>query len=73
MENTNYIYSKEDVLNICQSIFNDIDKCITKLVKSRLNSDAKMEMDASREMESLICGIQQDITVINDYIKKIDE
>lgn len=61
-------YTKDEVLNICRGMFNDIDKCITNLVKSRLNSDEKLEKNTLFEMEKLICGIQQDLVVVIDYI-----
>lgn len=61
-------YTKEDILDICKSMFNDIDECITNLVKARLNNDEKKERRTLNEMESLICGVQQDLAVIIDYI-----
>ena len=64
----NNIYTKDEALNICRGMFNDIDKCITNLVKSRLNGDEKLEKNTLFEMEKLICGIQQDLVVVIDYI-----
>ena len=64
----NSIYTKDEVLRVCREDFNEIDKCITNLVKSRLNDDEKMEQKTLCEMEKLICGIQQDLTVVIDYI-----
>lgn len=61
-------YTKDEVLNICRGMFNGIDKCVTNLVKSRLNDDDKMEQKTLCEMEKLICGIQQDLAVVIDYI-----
>ena len=61
-------YTKEEILDTCKSMFNDIDECITNLVKARLNNDEKKERRTLNEMESLMCGIQQDLTVVIDYI-----
>lgn len=61
-------YTKDEILRVCREDFNEIDKCITNLVKSRLNDDEKMEQKTLCEMEKLICGIQQDLTVVIDYI-----
>lgn len=61
-------YTKEEILRVCREDFNEIDKCITNLVKSRLNNDEKLEKNTLFEMEKLICGIQQDLVVVIDYI-----
>lgn len=61
-------YTKDEILKVCRDDFNDIDKCITNLVKSRLNADKELEQKTLCEMERLICGIQQDLTVVYDYI-----
>lgn len=61
-------YTKEEILDTCKLMFNDIDDCITNLVRARLNNDEKMERRTLNEMESLMCGIQQDLTVVIDYI-----
>lgn len=61
-------YTKEEILNICREMFNDIDNCITNLIKARMNDDEKMERRTLNKMESLICGVQQNLAVIIDYI-----
>ena len=61
-------YTKDEILKICRENFNDIDKCISNLIKSRLNADNELEQKTFCEMERLICGIQQDLTVVYDYI-----
>lgn len=61
-------YTKDEILKVCRDDFNDIDKCIANLIKSRLNTDEELEQKTLCEMESLICGIQQDLTVVYDYI-----
>lgn len=61
-------YTKEEILKTCREMFNDIDNCITNLVKARMNDDDKMERKTLNKMESLMCGIQQDLTVVIDYI-----
>ena len=61
-------YTKEEILDTCKSMFDDIDDCITNLVKARLNNDEKKERRTLNEMESLMCGVQQNLVVIVDYI-----
>lgn len=61
-------YTKDEILKVCRDDLNDIDKCIGNLIKSRLNADKELEQKTLCEMERLICGIQQDLTVVYDYI-----
>lgn len=61
-------YTKEEILNTCREMFADIDNCITNLVKARLNDDEENERRTLNKMESLICGVQQNLAVIIDYI-----
>lgn len=61
-------YTKDEILKICRDNFNDIDNFISNLIKSRLNADKELEQKTLCEMERLICGIQQDLTVVYDYI-----
>ena len=61
-------YTKDEILKVCRDDLNDIDKCIANLIKSRLNADKELEQKTLCEMEKLICGIQQDLTVVYDYI-----
>lgn len=61
-------YTKEEILNTCREMFDDIDNCITNLVKARLNDDEENERRTLNKMESLICGVQQNLAVIIDYI-----
>jgi hypothetical protein len=61
--------NKNEILNECTSLYRDIDKCITNLVKARLNNDSSLEQKAYFEMEKLMIGTLQDLTVIMDYIE----
>ena len=61
-------YTKDEILKICRDNFNGIDKFIANLIKSRLNADKELEQKTLCDMERLICGIQQDLTVVYDYI-----
>lgn len=64
--------TKNEILNECTSLYHDIDTCITNLVKARLNNDSKSEQKAYFEMEKLMIGTLQDLTVIMDYIENKD-
>lgn len=60
------------VLDKCNRLYNEIDNCITDLIKARLNDDTKSEQKAYFEMEKLMIGTLQDLTVIMDYIENKD-
>ena len=64
--------NKNEILNECATLYQDIDKCITNLIKARLNDDSKSEQKAFFEMEKLMIGTLQDLTVIIDYIENND-
>jgi hypothetical protein len=61
--------NKNEILNECTLLYHDIDKCITNLVKARLNNDSSLEQKTCFEMEKLMIGTLQDLTVIMDYIE----
>ena len=61
--------NKNEILNECTTLYHDIDKCITNLVKARLNNDSNSEQKAQFEMERLMCDTQQELSVIMDYIE----
>lgn len=66
-------YTKEDIISICKDLYMDIDKCIDDIVKSRLKKDIALENKAHFEMEKIIVGTKQDLTVIIDYLKNLQE
>lgn len=53
-----------------QKLYNDIDKCIDKLLQSRKNYNIKQEYDAMMEMEGLMIATQQQLTCILDKLSK---
>ena len=64
------MYTKTEMLEECNRLYHEIDKCITDLVKARLNDDTKSEQKALFNMEKLMCDALQDLSVIIDYIEK---
>ena len=61
--------NKNEILNECTTLYHDIDKCITNLVKARLNDDSKSEQKALFNMEKMMCETLQNLSVIIDYIE----
>ena len=53
-----------------KELYNDIDRCIDKLLQGRKNNDPKQEIDAIVEMESLLVATQQQLTCILDKLSE---
>lgn len=49
----------------------DIDDCITKLTKSRLDKNHEEECVALLRMESLLCAMMQQLQCHIDYLEQI--
>lgn len=60
----------EKLIESTQQLYNDIDKCIDKLLESRKNWDTKQEMNSLIEMESLMVATLQQLQCILDYLKE---
>ena len=74
---------KDEIINIIQeeklaSYGTTSDYALTSdtiddIVKSRLKKDIALENKAHFEMEKIIVGTKQDLTVIIDYLKNLQE
>lgn len=53
-----------------QQLYNDIDKCVDKLLQSRRRYDTKQEMDSVIEMESLMVATLQQLQCVLDHLKE---
>lgn len=49
----------------------DIDDCITKLIKSRLDEDNEEKCVALLRMESLLCATMQQLQCHIDYLEQV--
>lgn len=50
--------------------YNDIDRCITDLIKARTSHNETAERKALSTMEGIMVGVQQELTCLNDYFKR---
>lgn len=59
----------EKLIESTQQLYNDIDKCVDKLLQARRRHDSKQEMDSLIEMESLMVATLQQLQCILDHLK----
>ena len=55
------------------SLYSDIDTCISKLLKARTDKDSEAEGKALFKMEGLMVATLQDLSCIEDYLEKQKE
>lgn len=60
---------KDKILQSIDDLYQEIDKCITDIVKARLEHDSLAEGKALFKMESLMVGAEQELSFLYDYIK----
>ena len=46
------------------NLYNDIDRCISKLIKSRLDKNKELESEVYFEMEGLMVSTQQELSYL---------
>ena len=61
-------YFKEKALTSTKSLYNDINNCISLLLKGRSNKNKDVEGQALSEMERLMCSTLQQLDCLIDYI-----
>jgi hypothetical protein len=60
--------TKREVLNSIEKLYDDIDGCITNIVRSRLTKDTELEGRSLFHMEGLIVASQQELSFLHQYI-----
>lgn len=60
--------SQVELVNNAKELYNSINKCIDKIVLSRLHQDVKAEERAVFQAETLLCQVQQYLSNIIDYL-----
>lgn len=63
-------YNKEHIVSSSQSLYNDIDNCITELLRARVNKNVSKEQECLCKMESLTISTMQQLSVLIDYIEE---
>ena len=60
---------KDNLIESIDSLYSDIDKCISSLLYARINHDAEKEGMCLLLMESLMVNTQQELCCVSDYLK----
>jgi len=63
----------EKIRNEINNLYSEIDTCISELLKSRTDKDSKAEGNALFKMEGLMVATLQDLSCIENYLKKQNE
>ena len=64
------MYTRKEIIDEIKSVYEDLNLCQTELISARLAKDHKREMKALYELERQIIGVQQDLTVIYNYLNE---
>ncbi len=63
------MYTRKETIEEINKLYGEIDKVQDEILAARLEKDSEKELKALRQMESLAIGVQQDLTVIRDYLE----
>ena len=61
---------KDKLIESVDSLYSEIDKCISSLIHARINHDAEKEGVCLFLMESLMVNTQQELCCISNYLNK---
>ena len=64
------MYTRKEIIDEIKSVYEDLNLCQTELISARLAKDHKREMKALYELERQVIGVQQDLTVIYNYLNE---
>ena len=62
------VQSKQIIESI-ERLYNDLDKCVTDLLKARMDKNTEAEGKALFTMEGLMVACQQELSFLHDYLK----
>lgn len=60
---------RNEIIEEINKLYEKISKVQDEILAARLGKDSEKELKALRQMESLAIGVQQDLTVIRDYLE----
>ena len=61
-----------EIVKESEALYYEIDECITKMLKARLDHNKEMEHEAFCQMESLMVGTMQHLSWLVGVIKEKD-
>jgi len=63
------MYTRKRIIEEINRLYEAIDITQDKLLAARVEKDSEKESEALHQMERLAIGVQQDLTVIRDYLE----
>lgn len=66
------MYTTGELIAQIEAVYDELDKCQGRLLSARLAKDGDGEIRALRELEGLVIGVQQELTVIYGFLKESD-
>ncbi len=66
-------FTKNQLIEESKSLYNDISFCIEQLISARISHDSMAEGKALFMMEGLMCGTEQHLTCVIDYLNEISD
>jgi hypothetical protein len=64
------MYTRKEIIDEIKSVYEDLNLYQNELISARLAKDHKREMKALHELERQVVGVQQDLTVIYNYLNE---
>ena len=64
------MYTRKEIIDEIKSVYEDLNLCQTELISARVAKDHKREMKALYELERQVIGVQQDLTVVYNYLNE---
>ena len=61
---------KEKVQKVLRELYSDIDKCITSLIKARVDKNETAIANAHHRMETLLVATQQDVSYLLEHLQE---
>ncbi len=63
------MHTRKEAIEEINKLYEEINKVQDKILAARREKDSEKELKALQQIESLAIGVQQDLTVIRDYLE----
>ncbi len=63
------MYTRKEILKEIERLYEEIERCQDSILSARDKTNAEKESKALSRMEGIVIGVQQDLTVIRDYLE----
>ena len=60
--------TKKEAIKSIEELYSELDKCVTDIVKARLDRNSEAEGKALFRMEGLIVACQQELSFLHEFL-----